>query len=136
MKNLRSALVALAVLFMAATAHAQTVKATVPFNFIAGDRAYPAGDYVFSNNSGVIQISSMKNTTSDELLLSHAVQKTMSSDRTIVVFHHMGSDYFLQQIWVAGDVQGRELPKSKSEIRLAQNHEKPESIIVAANIVK
>lgn len=45
----------------------------------------------------------------------------------------MGGEYFLQQIWVAGQARGRELPRSKAEMRLAQNHGKPESVIVAAN---
>jgi hypothetical protein len=138
MKNLRSALVALTVLFMAAAAHAQTakVKATIPFNFVAGDRAYSAGDYVFSNDGVVLKVASTEGTSASELLLSHACEKATAADKTMVVFHQMGSNYFLQQIWIAGAAQGRELPRSKSEIQLAQNHEKSESIIVAANIVK
>ena len=136
MKTLRSALVALAALFMTTAAHAQTVQATVPFNFVAGDRAYPAGDYVISNSGAVLRIASTENPSSDELILSRACEKATPSDKTKVVFHQMGGEYFLHQIWVDGDTRGRELPKSKSEMRLAQNHEKSESVIVAANLVK
>jgi hypothetical protein len=46
----------------------------------------------------------------------------------------MGGYYFLRQIWVAGNSSGRELSRSRTEVRLAQNHEKQESVIVAANI--
>jgi hypothetical protein len=138
MKNLRSALVALAVLFMATAAHAQTsrVEATIPFNFVAGDRAYPAGDYLFDNNGIILRVSNTEDVASSEMLLSRACEKSAPSEKTVVVFHHMGGGYFLQQIWIAGDTRGRELPTSKSEVRLAQNHDKPGSVIVAANIVK
>lgn len=138
MKNLRSALVALAVLFLATAAHAQTsrVKATVPFNFVAGDRAYPAGDYLFANNGPILKVSSTENASSSEMLQSLACEKSAPSEKTVVVFQRMGGEYFLQQIWIAGDTRGRELPPSKSERHLAQNHEKSEPVIVAANVVK
>lgn len=138
LRNLRSALVALAVLFLATAAHAQTTKvaALVPFNFVAGDRAYPAGNYLFDNNGPILKVTNTEDTASTEMLLSQACEKSAPSEKTVVVFHQMGGAYFLQQIWVAGDTYGRELPRSKAETRLAQNHEKPESVIVAANIVK
>jgi hypothetical protein len=137
MKNLRSALVALAVLLMATAAHAQITKvtATVPFNFVAGDTAYPAGDYQFNNDGTVLRVAN-ENADDAGVILSHACQKMAPAESTTVVFDQMGGQYFLRQIWVAGSNWGRELPRSKHEIRLAQNHEKPESVIVAANIVK
>jgi len=48
----------------------------------------------------------------------------------------MGENYFLSQVWVAGHLTGREFPRSRTEIRMAQNHEKAETVIVAANLVK
>jgi hypothetical protein len=134
MKSLRSALVALTVLLVATAAHAQSAKvaATIPFNFVAGDRAYPAGDYVLSNDGSVLRIANTENMSNDELILSHACEKATPSDRTKLV----GGEYFLHQIWVDGETSGRELPRSKTERQLAQNHEKSESIIVAANLVK
>jgi hypothetical protein len=138
MKSLRSALVALTVLLVATAAHAQSAKVagTIPFNFVAGDRAYPAGDYVISNDGSVLRIANTENMSNDELILSHACEKATPSDRTKLVFRQMGGEYFLHQIWVDGETRGRELPRSKTERQLAQNHEKSESIIVAANLVK
>lgn len=138
MKTLRSALVAFAVLFVATAAHAQTTKvaATIPFNFVAGNHEYPAGDYLFSNTGVVLRIMNTENAASDNLILSQACEQSQPSAHTKVVFERMGGYYFLQQIWVVGQSHGRELPKSKSQIRLAQNHEKSEPVIVAANLVK
>jgi len=135
MKNLRSVLVALAVLLMATMARAQESKvaATIPFDFVAGDRAYPAGDYLLSNNGPVLQITGAEQTTTT---LSHACENATPSTTTKLVFRRMGGAYFLRQIWLAGDLRGRELPRSDSEIRLAQNHEKTEPVVIAANIVK
>jgi hypothetical protein len=138
MRNLRSALVALAVLLMATAGHAQTTKvvATIPFNFVAGDRAYPAGDYRFDNDGTVLRVANNENVSVTGTILSHACEKATWSETTKVVFYKMGGEYFLRQIWVAGKATGRELPRSKSEIQLAQNHETPKAIIVAANLVK
>jgi hypothetical protein len=134
MKNLRSILAALAVLLMATAAHAQqTITATVPFNFVAGDRAYPAGDYSITSNGAVLQIT---NADKRELMLSQACESATDSADTKLVFHSLGGNYFLWQIWITGSSQGRELPRSHTEARLAQNHVKSESVIVAANITR
>jgi hypothetical protein len=135
MKNLRSILAALVVLLMATAAHAQQtiVSATVPFNFAVGDRAYPAGNYLFKNN-GVILLISDADRVKTAVTLSHSCESAAPSVDTKLVFDTMGGYYFLRQIWVAGDLTGRELPRSRTEVRLAQNHEQQESVIVAANI--
>jgi hypothetical protein len=69
-----------------------------------------------------------------EITLSHACESLRPSADSRLVFDRMGGYFFLRQIWVAGDSQGRELPRTRTEIRLAQNHEKQEAVIVAANI--
>ena len=134
MKNLRSILAALVVL-MATAAHAQqpALTGTIPFNFVIGDRAYPAGDYVFRHSDNVIMITDAEQSKT-EMAVSNACGGSTPSKDSKLVFERMGGYYFLRQIWVVGYSQGRELPRSRTEVRLAQNHEKPESIIVAANI--
>lgn len=135
MKNLHSILASLALLLMATAAHAQqaTLTGTVPFNFVVGDRTYPAGDYIFRNSGDVLKISNAEQSKT-EMAVSNACGGSTPSKDSKLVFERMGGYYFLRQIWVVGYSQGRELPRSRTEVRLAQNHEKPESIIVAANI--
>ena len=137
MKNLRSILAALAVLLMATAAHAQQTKvaATVPFNFVVGDRAYPAGDYILSNNGAVLQITNTEQAKT-EMTLSRTCESAKPSADTKLVFQSMGGNYFLRQIWVEGESRGRELPRSHTQAQLAQNHIKSDSVIVAANIVR
>lgn len=137
MKTLRPILAVFALLFVATAAHAQhtAVSATIPFNFVVGDRAYPAGEYTFQSNGALLRIED-----SDKMqlgiLISNACESGMPSNATKLVFRTMDGYYFLQQIWVAGETRGRELPKSNTETRLAQNHVKSDSVIVAANITR
>jgi hypothetical protein len=135
MKNLRSILAALAVLIMAAAAHAQqaTLSATVPFNFVVGDRTYPAGDYLFRNSESLLKITNPERGKT-EMTLSDACESLRPSADSRLVFDRIGGYLFLRQIWVAGNSHGRELPRTRTEIRMAQNHEKQEPVIVAANI--
>jgi hypothetical protein len=135
MKNLRSILAALTVLLMATAAHAQSiaVKATIPFNFVVGDRAYPAGEYSFRENGVILQIADTDNIATSNVI-SNACESVNPSEKTKLVFHRMGGYYFLSQVWVSGNTLGRELPRSDTEVRLAQNHEKSEPVIVAANL--
>lgn len=136
MKNLRSVLTVLAVLLTATAAQAQrtAVSATVPFNFVVGDRAYPAGEYSFTEKDTVLQIANSEQTVG--VVLSNACANATPATKTKLVFHRMGDYYFLDQIWIAGHGTGRELTRSRTEIRLAENHEKMETVIVAANISK
>ena len=138
MKNLRSVLFVLAAILLVPAARGQQngVKADVPFDFVVGNRAYPAGEYTLRaalNNSGVIRIEKMTE-VSASFTPSNPCSKAVPSTETKLVFHRMGGHYFLYQVWTAGDLTGREFPKGRIEVELAQNHETPEAIIVAAVI--
>jgi hypothetical protein len=138
MKNLRSVLFVLAVLLLATAARAQqnAVKADVPFDFAVGDRAYPAGEYTLRsalNDSGVIRIDNTQ-----EVLTAFAASNSCSNatpaKETKLVFHRIGSRYFLYQVWIAGNLTGHQFPKGRAEVEYARNHDKPELVIVAANL--
>jgi hypothetical protein len=138
MKNLRPFLFALTALFMATAAHAQheSVKATVPFDFVVGNRAYPAGEYsvkTMGQGDITLRIDSTQEAKTG-IVNSYTCSQLNPSDKTKLVFHRVGDSYFLYQIWTAGDSEGREFPMSRTEIQLSQNREKPELVIVAANI--
>jgi hypothetical protein len=138
MKNTRSVLFALTVLLMATAAPAQEtkVRASVPFNFIVGNRAYPAGEYSLksvTDNGDVIRIDNTQEPATSNIS-SNACTSITPSAKTYLVFRRMGDNYFLYQVWVEGHFTGREFPRSRTEVQLAQNQVKPELVIVAANI--
>jgi hypothetical protein len=138
MKNLRSVLFALTVLLMATAAQAQSttnVKANVPFDFVVGDHAYPAGEYSLESMSNGIAIRiDDREQAATGIALSRACSGSAPANSTKLVFHRVGDNYFLYQIWTEGNLSGREFSKSRAEVQLAQNHEKPGLVIVAANI--
>ena len=139
MKNLRYFFLAFTALFMATAAHAQltNVKAIVPFDFVVADHAYPAGEYsikTIGEGDKTLRIDNTVEATTN-LVLSHTCLQLAPSLTTKLVFHRVGDNYFLYQIWRAGNSEGREFPVSRTEIQIGQN-ENPELIIVAANITR
>ena len=138
MKNLRSILLALTVLLLATAAQAQTtnVKASIPFDFVVGDHAYTAGEYTvksMSESGAAIRIDSADESDKG-ITLSNACSKAQPAVGTTLVFHRLGNNYFLYQIWTEGNSLGREFSMSKAEVKIAKNYNKPELVIVAANI--
>ena len=137
MKNLRSMLFAFTVLLLATAAQAQTtnVKANIPFDFVVGDHAYPAGEYTIKSMSQTSPALRIDNRDESEkgVTLSNSCNQLQPAEGTTLVFRHLGDSYFLYQIWTEGKTSGRELPMSKVEVQIAKNN-KPELLIVAANI--
>jgi hypothetical protein len=138
MKNLRSILLALTVLLLAAAAQAQTtnVKASIPFDFVVGDHAYSAGEYTvksISQSSPAIRIDNADESEKG-IALANACEKLQPATQTTLVFQRLGNNYFLYQIWTEGNSAGREFRMSKTQVQLAKNYGKPELVMVAANI--
>ena len=140
MKHLRSILFAFTALLLATAANAQStnVTASVPFDFVVGDHAYPAGDYVVTSISDTGVPILIRNTDQSEngIVLTNSCSSGKPAQTTKLVFKRMGSQYFLYQVWREGRAEGREFPISKTEMRLARNSDKPELVIVAANLTR
>jgi hypothetical protein len=142
-KTLRSALFVFAALLMASAAYAQEPKlvASIPFDFVLGDHAYPAGEYSVQSITGSNVVVLIENTDPTQRarragVLSQACTNILPSEKSKLVFLRMGDNLFLHQVWIQGRLSGLEFPRSKAEIRLAENHEKSKMVIVAANISK
>ena len=140
MKHLRSILFACTALLLATAANAQStnVTASVPFDFVVADHAYPAGDYVVKSisDTGVPILIRNANESENGIVLSSTCSNGKPARTTKLVFKRMGDQYFLYQVWREGSMEGREFPTSKSETRLARNSAKPELVIVAANLTR
>ncbi len=138
MKNLRSILFVLTALLMATAAQAQqtNIKASVPFDFVVGNQAYPAGDYSVKSLSenGVPILIHNDQESLKGIALSNTCTSLRASGATKLVFHRLGDRYFLYQVWTQGNSAGREFRMSKTEVQLAQLLPKTELVIVASNI--
>jgi hypothetical protein len=125
MKVLRSMVFAAGLLAVVSGVKAQTpgtrLVANVPFDFVANDQAYEAGKYSLSTESTPAIVIHDEDTSDTKITLSQNVTKMRPAEKTVLVFHRVGDQYFLSQIWVAGRTEGRQLPESKMEEKMAKN---------------
>jgi hypothetical protein len=141
MKVLRSVLIAFAFVFVVSSAHAQTpaVQAAIPFNFVAGNHVLPAGNYLLGSKwltlPSLISIRDLDeqvtSVTGSNACVANEAPKTSK-----LVFRRIGNEYFLYQIWIAGETTGRQFPMSKLEVQMAKNEPKTEEVIVAALLAR
>jgi len=90
------------------------MKVNVPFNFVAGAKTLPAGEYqVQAYQSHLVSIRSTDFKTSLNLI-SNSAENTQMNGVGALKFHRYGDRYFLSEIWT-GSTLGQELPKSRAE---------------------
>jgi hypothetical protein len=138
MNTLRSILLGLTVLLMAASTQAQQygAKADIPFDFVVGDHVYPAGEYILKGASSLNTVLRITNADGDSSRFTPTNTCSLShpSQETKLVFRRMGDTLYLSQLWIAGSDTGREFPKGRAETLLAKNHQQEETVIVAAQL--
>lgn len=135
MKNQLFALIGLGLLLATASAYAQTgmVKANVPFNFIVGKADLPAGEYTIHalGITGAAMVVESSDSKVVKLILPNGCASNQAQEKTKLVFHRYGAQYFLAQIWTQGSGQGKELPTSKRETEVAMDYPAQDVVVVA-----
>jgi hypothetical protein len=117
------------------------LKANIPFDFSVGDKTLPAGVYtvVPMTTPHVLRIRS-EDGRMGVLIQTQGVEARREQDQTKLVFHRYGDQYFLSQVWTAGESDVRELWKSRTERELikrranhlAKNAVEPEVVCIVA----
>ncbi len=117
-----------------ASANAQLsnpIRVKVPFDFNVGHKKLPAGEYTFSRLSGfsdnkVILVSGA-DASARVFQSTFAAHVLTPKNKSTLVFHKYGDQYFLEQIWSGGEQAGSQVPESRSERtierQLAQTHQ-------------
>ena len=130
--NIRRGAFALPILFIllavsSVTIFAQSDRQTVvnvPFDFIVGDKAMPAGQYILERNKRendtVWTITSKDTGASRKVFLTSPNQSLDPAEKTKLVFHRYESYNFLTSFTVAGSNTGRELLMSDRERNLGE----------------
>jgi|SRR6267378_2718809 len=96
---------------------------SIPFAFVAGDATLPAGEYrvqTLDSNSAVVLIR-CSDAGPSAMVLSQAAQAKDTQTQSKLVFQRYNDRYFLSQVWNAGSIRGRQLPKSQAEKEIAQS---------------
>jgi hypothetical protein len=135
MKNQLFALIGLGLLLATASAYAQTgvIKANVPFNFIVDKTDVPAGQYMIQSvgTTGTAVAIESSDRSVVKLVLPNACESSQTQEKSKLVFHRYGDQYFLAQIWREGDNRGSELPKSQRENEVAMDYPSQNVVVVA-----
>lgn len=138
MKTARS-LITICLLLTAASLIAQTTPSqrlmtvNIPFAFAAGDHSLPAGEYlvltVTPERSIRIASGDRKHSAIVNTLPNYA---SSPSENSRLVFHRYGNEYFLAQVWTAGQNVARNPLSSKRAMEIASSGGKPETRVVIA----
>jgi len=123
MKLLRIVLYA-ALLLAASASIAQTrqgdVVANIPFPFVVAHQTLPAGHYIVSPaNADALGIHDANNRGT--FVPTESTQRSANDNSCKLVFHRYGDTYFLSEVWVAGNSNGRTLFRSRAERELAES---------------
>ena len=127
---MKKSLVLLAVLALAAvaavpaSAQSATLKANIPFEFYAGSRVMPAGEYTIDGGwtSTRVLLRSL-DSNSAGYISAPASQTAPGASRQVakLVFNRVGDQYFLRQIVNGSMSLVRDLPKSSTERELERS---------------
>jgi hypothetical protein len=135
-KKHTATLLILMVLGLTGLVHAQrytTIKAQVPFNFVANGETMPAGECTIRlmvNGQTTLSISSGKQHTFAFPIVD---ESSNGSKKTALVFHRYGDRYFLARIKRAGRI-GYELPATKLESELRAGNLAEEAFTLLASV--
>ena len=90
----------------------------IPFNFIAGEKSFPAATYVIERirkDSDTVWIIRNKDDFGKALVLTRPVRANDVVEETRLVFNRYDDLYFLSEIWNRGEQTGREIQISNRE---------------------
>jgi hypothetical protein len=112
-------LVVMSLMFNATGAYAQSyAKADVPFAFNVGTAQLPAGTYeVKVLRPGGSQIM-IQNGETSAAAASNARREGPRNTEAKLVFHRVGNQYFLAEVWRGSEEAGLIVPTSKHEKEL------------------
>src|SRR6202012_1176071 len=88
------------------TAQQQTFEASVPFQFSAGNRTLPAGEYRISRHGAFIHV---QNQNGYAAVLLASAGDSFTDGQTRLVFDHVNDQFFLRRVVAAQSVGSIEL---------------------------
>jgi hypothetical protein len=95
------------------------IRVNIPFDFSIANKKLPAGNYsigraIQNSDNSVLSILDGRGHTK-EARLSIPVLAAEAKNQATLVFHRYGDEYFLYQVWTAGETTGRQFLKSSAE---------------------
>lgn len=108
-----------------------SVVVNVPFAFGDGSQNFAAGRYSIARNDQ--KILAIRGESNSGFVMAWLEQDSHPSETTKVVFRKYGDQYFLSEIWIAGEsTHTYRLPSKQENREQAANKVAPTEVIVAA----
>jgi hypothetical protein len=125
--------ITLVVMLCSTTSFAQSIelRAEIPFDFYVSSKLMPAGTYYIASvgYNGAVRIWD-KEGTSAVTLTNAASNRDPGTSR--MVFHRIGSEFFLSELYWEGYDLGKSVQPSKRELEAA-NHKEPVTVQIAVS---
>ena len=123
MKHIRRAIAlsGLLLLLTFSSALGQSDRQTIihiPFNFTVGEKSFPSGKYVIErngNNSDTVWVIKNKDNDRSAIVVTRPDRANDVVEETRLVFNRYDDLYFLSEFWIAGGLNGHEVPTSSHE---------------------
>ncbi len=134
MKNLKQLVVVATFAALAcAGLDAQSVdlRATIPFDFHAGNTLVPAGEYQVRGDGPVVWLLAEDNSRPAFALMTIGAASIDRTRQARLVFNRYGGEFFLKAIWGASTGDGRQLLPTSREKELAARGDVPAQTAVA-----
>jgi hypothetical protein len=111
----------------------RTIKAQIPFEFVASGMNMSAGSYTINVSGDGQKVLSITNGRQHLFAVPNATESLNASQATSVLFHRYGDRYFLSGIKLEGWNRGYVLPAGRVETELqAKNAPESEVILLAS----
>ena len=117
-----SVLTVLGLLAVPLAAQSLRLKADIPFEFTAGGKTMPAGEYYItlkSDLSGAVQLYAT-DAKDSALVLGHGIGGVQRQEESRLTFNKYGNQYFLAEIWTQGTNTGLGFQKTRTEREVSQ----------------
>ena len=117
-------------------AQSKRYSINIPFNFIVGQKIFPAGEYTVEptrQDSQNVWLLENTNRHFSVVFTTIPVWASVTQDRTKLVFNRYDDQYSLSQICTAGDNSSRELRMRHWERQLAKNDVQAEKVFAPAS---
>jgi hypothetical protein len=140
MKHLKQLVVLAAFAVLACTGlHAQNIdmRAAIPFDFHAGDKLMPAGEYVIHEQGPWVIFNRADGKAAGALLtIATGGRGPAHAQDARVEFNRYGDEYFLSSVWNSFTTDGRQAPPSTRQKELAKRGNGPVPAAVALTSTK
>lgn len=92
------------------------VEANIPYSFSVADKTLPPGNYVIQQSRDMggsqraLMFFAQDGTRFETTCVTIPTQNINTPERTQVVLHHYGADYYFDKVWIQGKDYGYECP--------------------------